>query len=113
MTPTVVALSVVLFWMSVLFPAGEGRPSLLSISGSMMEERYPPQPVAVGTENALSTSVFSASSMKLNSSFAEIFPTLPLIGMFVLGAVWWTVARVVRRGQGVDMDLVYKTIPPD
>jgi hypothetical protein len=33
--------------------------------------------------------------------------------MFVLGAVWWTVARAVRRGQGVDMDLVYKTIPPD
>jgi amino acid transporter len=36
-----------------------------------------------------------------------------LVGMFVLGAVWWTVARAVRRGQGVDMDLVYKTIPPD
>ena len=36
-----------------------------------------------------------------------------LIGMFVLGAVWWMVARTVRRGQGVDMDLVYKTIPPD
>jgi hypothetical protein len=36
-----------------------------------------------------------------------------LVGMFVLGAVWWTVARTVRRGQGVDMDIVYKTIPPD
>jgi amino acid transporter len=36
-----------------------------------------------------------------------------LIGMFVLGAVWWTVARTVRRGQGVNMDLVYKSIPPD
>ena len=36
-----------------------------------------------------------------------------LVGMFVLGAVWWTVARAVRRTQGVDLDLVYKTIPPD
>jgi amino acid transporter len=36
-----------------------------------------------------------------------------LVGMFVLGFVWWTVARTVRRGQGFDMDLVYKTIPPD
>ena len=36
-----------------------------------------------------------------------------LVGMFVLGAVWWTVARSVRRTQGVDLDLVYKTIPPD
>jgi amino acid transporter len=36
-----------------------------------------------------------------------------LIGMFVLGAVWWAVARAVRRSQGVNMDLVYKSIPPD
>ncbi len=26
---------------------------------------------------------------------------------------WWYVARVVRRSQGVDLDLAYKTIPPD
>jgi amino acid transporter len=36
-----------------------------------------------------------------------------LIGMFVLGAAWWAVARAVRGSQGVNMDLVYKSIPPD
>jgi amino acid transporter len=36
-----------------------------------------------------------------------------LVGMFVLGAVWWAIARSVRRGQGVDLDLAYKSIPPD
>jgi hypothetical protein len=34
-------------------------------------------------------------------------------GMFVLGAVWWAAARAVRRNQGVNIDLAYKTIPPD
>jgi amino acid transporter len=36
-----------------------------------------------------------------------------LVGMFVLGGVWWAIARSVRRGQGVDLDLAYKSIPPD
>jgi amino acid transporter len=36
-----------------------------------------------------------------------------LVGMFVLGGIWWAVARGVRRGQGVDLDLAYKSIPPD
>ena len=36
-----------------------------------------------------------------------------LVGMFVLGGIWWAVARNVRRTQGVDLDLAYKSIPPD
>ena len=36
-----------------------------------------------------------------------------LVAMFVVGAVWWAVARSVRRGQGVDLDLAYKEIPPE
>jgi amino acid transporter len=36
-----------------------------------------------------------------------------LVGMFAVGAIWWHVARAMRRGQGVDLALAYKEIPPE
>ena len=36
-----------------------------------------------------------------------------LVGMFGVGAIWWHVARAMRRGQGVDLALAYKEIPPE
>jgi amino acid transporter len=36
-----------------------------------------------------------------------------LVAMFALAAAWWYGARAVRRGQGVDLALAYKVIPPD
>jgi basic amino acid/polyamine antiporter, APA family len=36
-----------------------------------------------------------------------------LVAMFVVGAVWWAVARNVRRNQGINLDLAYKEIPPE
>jgi amino acid transporter len=36
-----------------------------------------------------------------------------LAAMFVLGAVWWSVARSMRRKQGINIDLAYKEIPPE
>jgi hypothetical protein len=33
------------------------------------------------------------------------------IGVFVVGAIWYFVARAVRRGQGVDMDARFDEIP--
>jgi amino acid transporter len=35
------------------------------------------------------------------------------VGLVLGGVVWWYIARAVRRRQGVDLDLLYKTIPPD
>ena len=36
-----------------------------------------------------------------------------LVGMFAIGAIWWSVARSMRRGQGIDLSLAYKEIPPE
>jgi basic amino acid/polyamine antiporter, APA family len=33
--------------------------------------------------------------------------------IFVIAAIWWTVARGYRSGQGVDLAAAYKQIPPD
>jgi basic amino acid/polyamine antiporter, APA family len=36
-----------------------------------------------------------------------------LVAMFVVGGVWWAVARSMRRKQGINIDLAYKEIPPE
>jgi len=36
----------------------------------------------------------------------------PLI-VFAVGAVWYYVARGVRKSEGIDLDLAYRQIPPD
>jgi amino acid transporter len=36
-----------------------------------------------------------------------------LLAMFAVAAVWWAVARSMRRKQGIDIDLAYKEIPPE
>ena len=36
-----------------------------------------------------------------------------LVAMFAVGAIWWYVARSMRRGQGIDLALAYKEIPPE
>ena len=36
-----------------------------------------------------------------------------LVAMFAIGAIWWAVARSMRRGQGIDLALAYKEIPPE
>ena len=38
---------------------------------------------------------------------------LLIVGSFLVGWIWYSIARVVQRSRGVDLDLVYRTIPPD
>jgi hypothetical protein len=33
--------------------------------------------------------------------------------VLIVSSAWWWIARSIRRGQGVDMDLAYRTIPPN
>jgi len=48
-----------------------------------------------------------------------IHPWLPAatavapVALILIGVVWWYVARAVNRAKGIDLDLIYKTIPPD
>jgi amino acid transporter len=35
------------------------------------------------------------------------------IAVLLLGIVWWLIARSYHRKRGVDLDLLYRTIPPD
>ena len=37
----------------------------------------------------------------------------PPVGVIVVGVLYYLGARAVQRGHGIDLDLAYKTIPPD
>jgi hypothetical protein len=49
---------------------------------------------------------------ELAISNAWVAATLPLMAI-ALAAVYYPIARRIQRSKGVDLDLVYKTIPPD
>jgi APA family basic amino acid/polyamine antiporter len=49
---------------------------------------------------------------RIGISSAVVMP-LMVPAAFAVAAIWYFVARRVQRGRGVDLDLVYKTIPPD
>ena len=36
-----------------------------------------------------------------------------LVGAVAFGLIWYVGAKMVRRGQGVDIDKVYAEIPPE
>jgi amino acid transporter len=35
------------------------------------------------------------------------------VAVILIGVVWWLLARRYHRSRGVDLDLLYRTIPPD
>jgi amino acid transporter len=35
------------------------------------------------------------------------------VGIIVIGIVWWYIARAYHKPRGINLDLLYKTIPPD
>ena len=37
----------------------------------------------------------------------------PPLGVIVVAVVYYLVARLVQQSRGIDLDLAYKTIPPD
>jgi len=45
------------------------------------------------------------------SSLAELLG--PPVGVIVVGAAYYLGARAFQKGRGIDLDLAYKTIPPD
>ena len=64
--------------------------------------------VAVGILAFVLVGVFASN---LGIKHVTLTLLLPLIG-FAIAAVYYYAVRAVRRRNGVELDLVYKTIPP-
>jgi basic amino acid/polyamine antiporter, APA family len=46
-------------------------------------------------------------------SWLPVATAIAPIAVLALGIVWWLAARAYHRRRGVDLDLLYRTIPPD
>jgi amino acid transporter len=58
--------------------------------------------------------VFEALYFHTNIGLKYVGATeIAAVATFVVPAVWWFIARAVRRRQGIDMDQAYKEIMPD
>ena len=69
--------------MAVFLPAGEGRPTAVSTIGSTSGASTPPQPVAPGADQVLSTSRPMTPAARLRPpGSTERPPPTPLIGLF-------------------------------
>ena len=54
--------------------------------------------------------------LKYHAQYGNTHPVWTAVTPFlIIGAsiVWWYVARAVRRREGINLDLIYSTIPPD
>jgi APA family basic amino acid/polyamine antiporter len=58
---------------------------------------------------AIATALYFHKELGFNLWVAGGLP----FGIMAFGLAWYAVARVIRRKRGVDLDLVYKTIPPE
>jgi uncharacterized membrane protein len=58
---------------------------------------------------AIATALYFHPQLAFNVWVAGVLP----FGIMAFGLAWYAVARTVRRKRGVDLDLVYRTIPPE
>jgi hypothetical protein len=60
---------------------------------------------------AVSLAVYFHSELGIKYTSTALLVSIGLV--FVFGGVWWWLARAVRKQQGIDLMLSYKTIPPE
>jgi amino acid transporter len=58
---------------------------------------------------AIGTALYFHKELAFNLWEAAALP----FAILAFGAAWYAVARIVRRNQGVELDLVYQAIPPE
>ncbi len=58
---------------------------------------------------AIGTALYFHKELAFNLWQAAVLP----FAILAFGAVWFAAARMVRRKQGIELDLVYSTIPPE
>src|SRR4051812_3633579 len=93
---------IVLFRIALFLPAAEGRPIWELMIGSTRNERIPPQPLAAGAAQALSTSFAPLIWAIWPSSLNSTRPPVPLIGSVPTGGLVVPVVRFQIIGELLD-----------
>lgn len=102
-------------WAAILLPYR--RPDILAQAPDYVQRRLAGVPVItlLGTGNLILFSLVLYSAFKLpafsgpTGSGAVLF----VIGIYVSGALIYLAARAIQKRRGIDLDMIYKEIPPD
>jgi basic amino acid/polyamine antiporter, APA family len=114
-----IVLFSIAFWIAsfaaILLPYR--RPELFATAPDYVQRRIGGVPVItlLGVGNLILFSMVLYSAFKLpafsgpTGSDAVIF----VIGVYLAGVVWYLAARAIQKRRGIDLDLLYREIPPE
>jgi APA family basic amino acid/polyamine antiporter len=114
-----IVLFSVAFWIAsfaaILLPYR--RPELFATAPDYVQRRIGGVPVitllGVGNLILFSMVLYSAFKLPAFSGPTGTEAVLFVIGVYVAGVVWYLVARALNKRRGVDLDLLYREIPPE
>ena len=114
-----IVLFSIAFWIAsfaaILLPYR--RPEIFASAPDYVQRRVGGIPVitllGVGNLILFSMVLYSAFKLPAFSGPTGTDAVLFVIGVYVAGIVWYLVARILNKRRGVDLDLLYREIPPE
>jgi APA family basic amino acid/polyamine antiporter len=114
-----IVLFSIAFWIAsfaaILLPYR--RPEIFATAPDYVQRRIGGVPVitllGVGNLILFSMVLYSAFKLPAFSGPTGSGAVLFVIGVYVAGVVWYLAARAIQKRRGIDLDLLYKEIPPE
>ena len=102
-------------WAAILLPYR--RPEIFAASPDYVQRRIGNVPVitllGVGNLVLFSMVLYSAFKLPAFSGPTGSGAVLFVIGVYVAGVVWYLAAKAIQKRRGVDIELLYREIPPE
>jgi amino acid transporter len=114
-----IVLFSIAFWIAsfaaILLPYR--RPEIFATAPDYVQRRIGGIPVitliGVGNLVLFSMVLYSAFKLPAFSGPTGTGAVLFVIGIYVAGVVWYLAARAIQKRRGIDLDLLYREIPPE
>jgi APA family basic amino acid/polyamine antiporter len=114
-----IVLFSIAFWIAsfaaILLPYR--RPEMFAAAPDYVQRRIGGIPVVsllgVGNLILFSMVLYSAFKLPAFSGPTGTGAVLFVIGVYVAGVVWYLAARAIQKRRGIDLDLLYREIPPE
>jgi basic amino acid/polyamine antiporter, APA family len=114
-----IVLFSIAFWIAsfaaILLPYR--RPEIFATAPDYVQRRIGGIPVitliGVGNLVLFSMVLYSAFKLPAFSGPTGTGAVLFVIGIYVAGVVWYLTARAIQKRRGIDLDLLYREIPPE
>jgi basic amino acid/polyamine antiporter, APA family len=114
-----IVLFSVAFWIAsfaaILLPYR--RPEIFKTAPDYVQRRIGGVPVitllGIGNLILFSMVLYSAFKLPAFSGPTGSDAVLFVIGVYAAGVVWYLAARAIQKRRGIDLDLLYREIPPE